>query len=310
MLAAVQRVLALAGTPVAAILAIGIVAQVVNLWRVEQTYFFSYVEAWHAAGLIDRWVLIGLGVKYLLYGLASATILLIIWLPLRSPMRLLIRWLRRYAPIRALIRWYSLNPSEAPEVIQSNHAIGWIQTSTSPNEPAKGTATVWWTQAAATPDEDAPSVPDRLVSYWVRLIVLATALMLIFLPLRAYLSPMTEEVVRYLPQVDMNFTTAVADATNNTQSAGQTFTGVAQPVEENGKNIYEVDGSIQSPSDEAQNGSEVTPQPLTGILLSHDSEYWYVLARNAPYKGTIVAVPLDKASEIRVTSPQKSPSLE
>src|SRR3712207_1929185 len=116
MLASLQRVIAFAGTPVAAILAIGIVAEVVNLWRVEQTYYFSYVEAWHTVGLIDRWVLIGLGVKYLLYGLAAATILLIIVLPLFLLIRMLVRRLRQ-------------TPASTPSAIHSNHTIGWIQTS-------------------------------------------------------------------------------------------------------------------------------------------------------------------------------------
>jgi hypothetical protein len=131
--------------------------------------------------------------------------------------------------------------------------------------------------------------------------------MLIWLPIRAYFHPGTDEVLKYLPHVEMTLTVDLANAADVTpQSSGQTLTGVSEAAEENGDSSYTVAGWLETSGDKTQSEPVGRSQELKGILLSHDSAYWYVLSQEDPYKCMIVAIPVDKASEIRFPSPQIS----
>jgi hypothetical protein len=142
MLAFVQKLLAVTGPPIAAIVAIGVLAEVTNLWRVEKTYKFSYIEGWQAVGLVDRWVLIGLGVKYLFFTL-------LILLPLLVAAYLIRRWRSSRAPSRAS---------------QGTWTTLWMQTSTPPSCTAENNLTAWWTQTSTGANDN---TPKTLVEWWV-----------------------------------------------------------------------------------------------------------------------------------------------
>lgn len=262
MLDSLQKLLAVTGPPIAAIVAIGVLAEVTNLWRVERTYRFSYIEGWHAVGLVDRWILIGLGVKYLFFTL-------LILLPLVGLFSLL-RWLVRGRP--------SSPPSSTES--QGTWTARWIQTSTPTSGTAESNLTTSWTQTTTGSDN---KTPKSLVERWVLLVVAATALMFIWLPLHALISPNKDEVLNYLPHVELSVTADSSSPTGSIEENEPTFTSIAKPVDE-----------------------VVEPAIIEGVLLSHDANYWYLLSQEGLHEGNLVAVPLDKASDIRITSPQPS----
>src|SRR5215203_828352 len=62
----IAKLLANVSAPIAALFALGYVAQVVNIWRVaRRNYDYNFITAWHIASVIDRTVVIGIGLKYL-----------------------------------------------------------------------------------------------------------------------------------------------------------------------------------------------------------------------------------------------------
>lgn len=283
MLASIQKVLAVAGTPIAAILAIGVLTEVTNLWRVENTYKFSYIEGWHAVGVIDRWVLIGIGVKYLFF-----TLLVLLFL---LGLAYLIRWV--------VGRGRSI-PASAGDA-QGTWTAWWIQTSTPPGGTAQSNLTAWWTQTSAGSGGD---TPKTLAERWVWLVIAATVVLFIWLPLHAWISPNDDRVLDYLPHIDMTVAVDSSDSLDSMEGDAQTFSGVAKPAEEEGEGAYTVSGSIELKESESQNGQQAKPVVMSGVLLSHDANYWYILSQEGFYEGNIVAVPLDEATDIRVTSPQ------
>ena len=78
MLGSLEKLVAVLGTPLAVIYAIGSLAQVVNVWLVETAYDFRFLTAFHIVSILDRSVVIGLGLKYLLWTLPIAAIALFI----------------------------------------------------------------------------------------------------------------------------------------------------------------------------------------------------------------------------------------
>jgi hypothetical protein len=78
MLGSLEKLVAVLGTPLAVIYAIGSLAQVVNVWWVETAYEFRFLTAWHIVSMMDSAVVIGLGLKYLLWTLPVAAVAL--WL--------------------------------------------------------------------------------------------------------------------------------------------------------------------------------------------------------------------------------------
>jgi hypothetical protein len=76
---------------------------------------------------------------------------------------------------------------------------------------------------------------------------------------------------------------------------------LATPSASEGENKYVVSGSVVSPKGELQSELAVTFKEVEGVLLSHNSEYWYVLSAQEPYKNKLVIIPVGEASEIRVT---------
>jgi hypothetical protein len=99
MLGSLEKLVAVLGTPLAVIYAIGSLAQVVNVWWVETAYQFRFLTAWHIVSIMDRTVVIGLGLKYLLWTLPVAALAL--WL-LPRLLRRLPESAFRYAILRNL----------------------------------------------------------------------------------------------------------------------------------------------------------------------------------------------------------------
>jgi hypothetical protein len=77
----IAKLLANVSAPIAALFALGYLAQVVNIWRVaSENYKYGFTTAWHVASVIDRTVVIGIGLKYLVVSWAPAAgILLVVW---------------------------------------------------------------------------------------------------------------------------------------------------------------------------------------------------------------------------------------
>jgi hypothetical protein len=109
MLGSLEKLVAVLGTPLAVIYAIGSLAQVVNLWWVETAYEFRFLTAWHIVSIMDRAVVIGLGLKYLLWTLPVAALAL--WL-LPRLLRRLPESADRYAILRNLRQGVLSNPED------------------------------------------------------------------------------------------------------------------------------------------------------------------------------------------------------
>jgi hypothetical protein len=122
-----------------------------------------------------------------------------------------------------------------------------------------------------------------------------------WLPIHGLLPPEPDRVVAYLPRVNMVVQAKSEVDTNSVDGNGQTFFGVATPSANEGGNKYAVSGSVEPSGDEPQSEQAVKPKEVEGVILSHNSEYWYVLSAQEPYKNKLVIIPAGEASEIQVT---------
>ena len=112
MLGSLEKLVAVLGTPLAVIYAVGHLAQVVNLWLVETAHEFSFVTAWHVVSILDRAVVIGLGLKYLVWTLPVAA--LILWL-LPRLLQSFPDLVSRYAILRGLRRGVSSDADDGDQ---------------------------------------------------------------------------------------------------------------------------------------------------------------------------------------------------
>lgn len=286
MLGTVEKLLAILGTPIAIIYGIGVLAQTLNLWFVEDSIGFSFLEAWHLVSLIDRTVVIGIGLKYMVFAVPIA--LIVMWLIVQVVRHS--TWASKYSVLQNLretVEAKTLTPSksEAQKVranaVQQNGDEAQEQTGNEAKEVPSWTEKWMWTMLSS--------------------FVVAVILVLGWLPIHGLLPPEPDRVVAYLPHVNMVVTAKSEGDANSVNGNGQTFVGTATPSANEGENKYTVSGSIDPSVGETQSEQAIAPKEVRGVILSHDSEYWYVLSAQEPYKNKLVIIPVSEASEIQVT---------
>lgn len=292
MLASLEKLIGIVGTPVAVIYGIGFLAQVANLWLVEKAHDFSFLTAWHAANLIDRAVVVGIGLKYWVFSLLIAV------------------------PIVLMLRKLSGSISTGNTTTMGD------TTTTGDTAPITGGTASTTDSTASTAGDTAPTTGGPAstsgltrVERWIRFtlisFLIALPLLFLWLPLHALGCRQVDMaeisvpnvvcgkpygVVTYLPDVEMSVPASVVTNSESADTNGQTFVGVARPDENEDGNEYTVTGTIEPSVVETQSQQDV--EPVRAVLLSHDTEYWYVFSEE---DGKILSIPVDQASEIRVT---------
>ena len=118
-------------------------------------------------------------------------------------------------------------------------------------------------------------------------------------------------VLEYLPNVEMTRTVDSESSADSADGVEQAFSGSAKPAGGGDKTEYTVSGTLES-SNKKTPGGQAEPKKVEGILLSHDTEYWYVFATKGTCDGKVLFIPVDEASDINVASskPENKSKLE
>jgi hypothetical protein len=291
MISAIGKLLANVAAPIAALYAIGYLAQVVNIWLVaKQNYGFRFITAWHVASVIDRTVMIGIGLKYLVFTWFLAVVILF-----------LAAVLRRHRPNNPLTRF-------------RKYVVATLTSAPaeSPSAPSRwaffsgGPIPIYFGGQVTTTSNETKADGS---TWWLGSILLAVVLALLWLFIKGLLAPTPvlknpsdREVLSYFPYVNLTVG-GPAEVPSGASSEAQPFTGTAKPSENAEEGTYTVTGSLDSTGGDTQDGP-VKPEEVEGILLSHDSDYWYILAEEGADEGTsqrrILVIPADEASEVCV----------
>lgn len=285
MLDSIGKLLANVSAPIAGLFAVGYLAQVVNLYVVaRQNYNFGYITAWHVASVIDRTVVIGIGLKYFVVSWLVAIVILL---------------------ATASLRGENSSAEDAP--LPSS----WVFFVGGPTPVYIG---------GQEPPDSGKNEADSS-SLWLGSVLLAVGLALAwliivgwFFPTPVAKNPGDREVLSYLPYVNMTLTDDTEEADNSADGEGQPFTGTARPSDEETEDTYAVTGSIDPVGTDSPDEPSTEPKRVEGILLSHNSDYWYVFAEEGAEEGTaprrLLVIPAARTDEICVVRGNTSAQAE
>jgi hypothetical protein len=313
MFESVGRFLAVVGTPVAVIYALGLLVFVGDLRFVEPNRI-GVLAAWNAAGLVDREVLLGAGVGFFIPALLLGVV---VWLFFRY-------WPTWVPPLVVAYLILLVFPFLSVMVVVTVLVVAGVALEIllmrdilSRRQPQQSQIAVLRKKCRDLADTHKSKQKDRPShEHWL-LIVLFTFIIgvgLIYLwgfrssglGLRGDLPTVTvvirPDTIEQSPSIaEGNEQTINAQVKPVGNGSGDEYvvTGAMEPS--GGTTQTEQTGNTESPS-------SVTGESLSGQLLSHDSQFWYVIEDpeiGDDEKGLhIRIIPTDRVGEVRV-KPQK-----